>query len=339
MHITEIYKNPLIYGQALLAPAQSILHRIQREIQEINTVAEEEKFLKLFQGKLPKPDAPVQMTWDEVIKLQLSRETYRSHRPSLRGKVFSIDRSTGTPLVSVEDPNPEAYNPLTERCKHRSRLTGYIALGILTAPLTIPALATGMAVKALSNGCKSPYIRPLHTQQLAVGDYSAVAPQIEEWRRIASTKTSRVASQQKVFSDCERISRAVGQCLRDPSCASKTVSEVHVCYDDRHTLQGILLLSNDVFNKRLEITNILTHPHNIRSSINTEEYARVQGAGTALMQAAIERCRELGLSSLYLEGLDSSKSFYQRFGFKDAQRKFSFAQEGDYAMTLPVAPR
>ena len=340
MHITDIYKNPLMYGQALVAPAQAIIGYIQREVAQLKAVGEEEEFLRQFQGRLPQQNHPVRMTWDEVVVLQLSPETYQSARPSLRGKVFSIDRSTSTPTVSVEDSNPEDYNPSTERCKHRSRLTGYIALGILTAPLTISSLAAGMVVKALSNGCKSPYIRPLHTHQLPPRDYSTIASQIEEWNRIAAEKTSRAVSQREVFSDCMRISQAVGRCLRGlqhPYGVSKSVSEVHVCYDDRHTLQGIMLLSHGGSKKRLEITNILTHPHNIRSSVNDEEYARVQGAGTALMQAAIQRCRELECSSLYLEGLNSSKPFYNRFGFKEVQRKENPFAEGDYAMKLLAA--
>jgi N-acetylglutamate synthase-like GNAT family acetyltransferase len=124
------------------------------------------------------------------------------------------------------------------------------------------------------------------------------------------------------FRDLGRISRLIAECMESPE---KTQSlglwnKIYLCEDVALKEIQAIALTYDT-EKCRKLSQIVTHPRNVRSSVNALESTRVEGAASAIIHHLAKTLPPLS-EGIYLEALESAKSFYLKLGFEqlDSQK-------------------
>ncbi len=149
-----------------------------------------------------------------------------------------------------------------------------------------------------------------------------------EWQCISSQNRLKCesASYQK-FEDSRRISMLTAECMEQPNETAQIWNRILICKDAaQDEIQAIALVFAQQNQPQLKIAHLVTHPRNIRSNINKNEWTRVEGAGRAIIDylaAIISNDQEI-----YVESVESAKLFYIKQGFEELdsqeQRPFEF---------------
>jgi hypothetical protein len=141
--------------------------------------------------------------------------------------------------------------------------------------------------------------------------------------------------------------------FRDPCYASKAIAEcleskygfetAYVCKDVLlQRIQGIMLtkrknLVTEAGKKMgnfVHVVELLTHPDNLRFSINLNAFSRVEGSGTALISYAVHECLRHNLAGVFLESSPSADKFYEKLGFKYLPQNKIKTEQGGKPMIL-----
>jgi GNAT superfamily N-acetyltransferase len=142
------------------------------------------------------------------------------------------------------------------------------------------------------------------------------------WQRIAQEKTMqalREGEDPKLFRESSCVNAWIAQTLEGPVYQRPLPScnEVYVCTDSQGAYQGICVV---VFEEEATCIDWLTtHPHNLRSPVNSTEAQRVTGVGTALMQYVEKQAVQRGYNKIYLRPTQTAISFYERLAFQSEQ--------------------
>ncbi|HSW72295.1 MAG TPA: hypothetical protein VLG44_02665, partial [Chlamydiales bacterium] len=110
-------------------------------------------------------------------------------------------------------------------------------------------------------------------------------------------------------------------------------SKAYVCKDLKGRAQALMVLNMSPrdfgFTNYIFMDCLVTHPRNIRSSLNDDEVGKVKGAGIALSLFADNLVLQLQKDGIYLSPLRLSKSFFKNRGYvpKDNGELFKTAQK------------
>lgn len=164
--------------------------------------------------------------------------------------------------------------------------------------------------------------RKLYTESVDTTD----AQQIENigkiaslWQRIALKKLNKLdksSSEFRIFCVAENICLQIAQIaesLSMPDLGKK--QEILLVKDDqKQDIHAIGLIS--FFHGDIEIDYLVTHPRNIRSSINEKEPDRIFGAGTCLINY-LKQARMLATcSKITVCTWKMGTGFYEKLGFR-----------------------
>lgn len=326
--LRQIYNNPHYYGHTFLQPADTVLKKI---FQAVEALRKEEIIQDPRRKALaPLAQGPVELNIGQVVGLAIDQNSGQSDLPYLSGLTFEWERTSTLGKMRVSIIKGEVV-PEPQKCQKRTNLLALTALGIVTAPLTVPAALLGMAIKVSQYGCSK---RSLSVLPIDRKDYFQIAEVAKKWEEVALSKSNKMSpsfNSDNIFSECAKISRLIHQCLTNRSSYGTIFDEAYVCKDNWGVAQGIILLRNDF--RQLKIAHLVTHPHNIRSPLNANELEKIQGVGTALIRFAADRCLDLNKEALYLEGTVSSEPFYTQLGF-ELVTPIRGIEDGDYAMEM-----
>ena len=159
-----------------------------------------------------------------------------------------------------------------------------------------------------------PLKRSLKIEKISRADFPSVAKIARQWQKIAVAKEQEARNSWTLspdqFHNCAWVSTQVANTL-----AGFGWNEVFVCKDGESRVQGIMITT--VLTNGIYVDYLVTHPQNIRSSLNDHEIGRVASAGSSLLQYAEKRAQELNKRSVYMRPLELAKPFYQKMGYKE----------------------
>ena len=114
-------------------------------------------------------------------------------------------------------------------------------------------------------------------------------------------------------------SNAMGVLVADQFKHLSSIYEYYGCFDNNNMLQGIIILNPTLVPDELIVSYLVGNPENIRCPSNSKN-GQISGAGTLLMDFAIERAAKLGKAKISLSPSPTSKAFYmERLGFSLVQ--------------------
>jgi len=161
-----------------------------------------------------------------------------------------------------------------------------------------------------------------------------IANVAKNWMNIAIEKQNE-ADDWVLFSDSSIILNGIKYNLENPAETAKKWDKIYICEDIAlKEIQAIALTYSSP--DKLKISHIATHPKNIRCRINRKETTRVEGAASTLIKF-LANTLPIGCKEIYLESVDSAKSFYKKLGFEELDRKLFPPEElGCFPMSLRV---
>ncbi|MBA3958259.1 MAG: GNAT family N-acetyltransferase [Parachlamydiaceae bacterium] len=331
-----IYQNPTFTGHLLLGGVNYFSNRIKKASQELGFGEKHREAIQKILAELEK--GPVTLGCEDVGLLYI-RKDYKSDKSDLIGITFNCEVVKNGYRVAILKDN---RNKKCGKCARWSSLIALVSLGVVTSPVTIPSAIVGMALKTSIYFCAK---RTLSIRIIDPKDFPKMAAVARKWQSIAHDKvaatykqkqaeTKEQASvtsvQKEIFEDCARISKLVAQCFEGPKdCLGRVFHEAYVCRDNFGVDQGIILTRIDSGN--IKIAHLVTHPHNVRSSLNHQELEKVSGVGTKLIKHIGLQCLKQQ-KKLYLEGTESSRPFYDCLGFEEVDEPY--IEDGAYAMEM-----
>ena len=148
-----------------------------------------------------------------------------------------------------------------------------------------------------------------------------VAKTIDEWYHLAQHKKNEARQisryQAEVFTDSAEI--IIG--LNSVEIIPKTYTMLIVCKDQENNIQALARVSEPYHTSQqtsLIMQYLATHPKNIRSIVNQQEF-QVRGASTAIISHLAECCLRKGFSGIQLEPLEHLNNFYKSFTSMDGR--------------------
>lgn len=329
--LQAIYINPNFSGESLLSCPNYIFNHIKEASKEVGLVGKEggggSERLHAVLAKLA--HGPISLDHSDIKLLRIRKVDGQSDVPDLAGLIFHTEYTGEAWQVSVVGGNIDRES----KCDKWISFLALTSLGLITSPLTVPCAVLGMALKTSVYACSR---RSLFcVRQIGLEDFPKMALMARSWQAIAHekkhTREGEAGLESSIFDDCSTISKLIAQCFENPeSCLKSLFEEAYVCQDNFGMEQGLMLTRNDL--DQVKIVHLVTHPRNVRSSLNAGELEKVTGVGTMLVKYAANRCLELGKPYLYLEGTHSAKPFYERLGFEEIHGWL--IEDGDYAMEV-----
>lgn len=155
-----------------------------------------------------------------------------------------------------------------------------------------------------------------------------VAEIASQWQKVAALKLEHITSpkEKAIFSDSERISHIIVACTNQAEANRMHYDTIIVCRDEQlkqpqaialTQLHVLKTCTGDSLGLYMKVMYLATNPANIRSSVNAEEYARVQGAASAILSHLKSKCLTESLEGIYLESVSSAKLFYKAHRFTE----------------------
>ncbi len=335
-----IFANPQITGHAFIKPGINIYKKAKSEYENICKDFSEIAFFNKFKTRISEltPNHPITLSIKECAEFQIRIDNSQSDRWSLKGKIFKVEYMSGREVrlfvTGIVEGSLKDYSPYFTIVQHTAYLTGLVVFACFASFILVPSICIGIVVKSLSCRYFNPYKRTLSIKQITVEEYPNLGKIMREWQRVAGEKSNQSSKDKiELFQDCGIISKLVAQCFECPNeTRGRVFNEAYLCKDSLNLDQGIILLKEDAF--QVKIAHLVTHPQNIRSFANIEEFERAEGVGTALVDFAARRCLQSN-KYLYLEGIKSAETFYQRYGFEKIENPI-FVEDGEYAMQMSV---
>jgi hypothetical protein len=163
-----------------------------------------------------------------------------------------------------------------------------------------------------------PATRPLFTfldirnsEQLRI-----LEPLITSWestaQRLAELSAVRNLAEHEKYDSASSVAGALSDSLLPQ--ARRPDKDFLLCFDDKNTIQGCMMLDSSSIPDHLEIETLMTSPLNIESPL-TRGFEAVHGVGRACILQAIQRCLDKNLSGLVVLFEDSAEGFYEHMGF------------------------
>lgn len=158
-------------------------------------------------------------------------------------------------------------------------------------------------------------ISDLYIEEVGVEKHPQLLFKASCWSSIASKKCVMTLSEEErsEFSSCISVCQMILDFLDKDSKA-------YVCKDLKGRVQAIMVLNMSPrdfgFDNYVLMDCLVTHPRNIRSSLNEKEIGRVRGAGIALSKFADNIVLELQKDGIYLSPLKPSTRFYKNRGYE-----------------------
>ncbi|MDB6081111.1 MAG: hypothetical protein JWO53_383, partial [Chlamydiia bacterium] len=288
---------------------------------------------------LPTRECPeVNLTADQVSQLQIRNVDGVSNLVCFTGKKFATQWVNTTPfsykIKLIKDSASENGKSIDDVLRHGFYcsvvdLIKQIAWLILLSPCAL----IGLTVKSASFSFKDPlFIRPLKIEELQHDQYPFFAKLARGWQKEAAEKHKEALvndpGKAAHFEKGSLISRLIAECLEQPLQCSEIFDRLLVVKDDEQRIQAIALtkkegplFSNPEYVRDyLKLAHIVTHPHNIRSSINGYEYERVEKAATTLIHHLALECLKINKDGIYAEVVAIAKPFYKKLGFKKIRK-------------------
>lgn len=325
--LKNVLFNPEITGHAFVQPAYSMITTMHSSWQMATSSLAEIPFVLKFRNRVPRSiGESTKMSIKDIGQLRIRYDDY-SDRLFLRGKKFTVEEEGSEWVVKlISDFSPQQHTLPSdgwifamETLKCTAVFAGAFVCAAVSIPILFPLFVAGCAVKASFSD--QYFKRPLRVKKIDPVDYTTVAKIAREWDVIAKKK-GRVTSESGIFDDCCNISKLVSQCLEHPQESDWLFDTAFVCEDEKKHIQAVALIdecgtcclqSDEAY---VKLVHIVTHPHNIRSSVNRDEYERVEGSGTALIKAIAQQT----MRGIYLESISSAIPFYQKLGFEKVSK-------------------
>lgn len=173
---------------------------------------------------------------------------------------------------------------------------------------------------------------PLKVEKLSVNEKNCpdTISIAQLWQDICVAKIAVLNSEFKnnplkekpLFDDSEHIINLIKTYLK---ASKKNFDEIYICRDRKFNLpQAIALVKTENLysqdakdlGKYSKVALLATNPINIRSVVNLKETMKVEGAASAIITYLGENCLKTQRKGVYLEAIDSAKSFYEKYGFE-----------------------
>ena len=154
-------------------------------------------------------------------------------------------------------------------------------------------------------------VSQLRALKISIYDYPEAARIASTWERVAREKEREATrdTEKTQFRACANISSSVASSLEYPNYNRS----IYTCKDSEENDQGMMVIN--IERDRVYVALLVTNPINIRSDVNANETKKVNGAGTCLLNKAVEIATEEGKESVWLTPLNSAVGFYKRQGF------------------------
>jgi hypothetical protein len=138
------------------------------------------------------------------------------------------------------------------------------------------------------------------------------------WDAFARNKAKQVSTSQKVFEDSISLCNYIISALNN----NQAKYRFFICTQSQKNLdvEAIAVTSEKVSSAvkpYLYVEYLMTHPKNIRSTLNENEPHRVTGAATKIISHLTEVAQKANMSEIHLYSLNSARGFYQKNGFID----------------------
>lgn len=167
--------------------------------------------------------------------------------------------------------------------------------------------------------------RALKVSESTMYDYDVnvikmVALVAREWEKIAEEKMKAAYASGvsgEIFSSLKETAQSMAECMEKQDRRIVIWDSIFICEDlTLNQIQAIALTNVDGGRERFEISSIITHPQNVRSTVNQEETTRVEGAATAIFKYIVASEREL-LSRIHIKTTTlSAIPFFRKLGFE-----------------------
>jgi hypothetical protein len=161
------------------------------------------------------------------------------------------------------------------------------------------------------------------TEVINSDEYAKFAEVAEEWTRIADAKWVQAPLEERpIFLESVMTNLWIANSLKEHrDCI------LHVCKNPAGEPEGLLLSTTSSRSFKIEL--LVTHPKNIRSSVNKLS-SQVRGVGTRLIAAAEKTALQQKKKKLVLEPTSTSEGFYCKMGFLpdgyEMTKRLSFGQ-------------
>ena len=321
MNIISQIHNPTLPGAPLFQPAKYFCQGMGDSLAKCRAVLESIRFLVFYKHLIPEAGRPSHLKCDQVAAFHIR---FNGHSDYV---LFQHDRFEWRDDLLLRERDPAYAGHSYERilCVEAvvctARAVAWLAVSVLTLVVTVPLAAVGAGVNGLFFCCGSnAFKRPLKVTELQSAIpvvKQSVAQIARDWQQLSWTKNLSCrdgASEQ--FQDAATVSKLIAQCMEHPDQTKWIWDRVFVCSAVPSSRMQGLLLTKESWGE-LKIAHIVTHPGNIRSAVNAEDYTRVEGAGTALIAHVAKESLEKKISKIYLESVPSANGFYTKLGFEE----------------------
>lgn len=158
-------------------------------------------------------------------------------------------------------------------------------------------------------------VSQLQAVKISRYDYPEAERIAYTWERVAREKEgeARRDTEKAQFRACANISNAVSNAVASCFEHSNYNRYIYTCKDSEGNDQGMMVINIEI--DRVYVALLVTNPINIRSDVNANEIKKVNGAGTCLLNKAVEIATQEGKESVWLTPLQSAVGFYKRHGF------------------------
>jgi hypothetical protein len=200
------------------------------------------------------------------------------------------------------------------------------------SPTVCVATSLHTAIQSVEDDATRPK-KGFFIKEIAPHEYADLSSTMKKWMQIAKQKkgltTRRDLPCGVLFRSLFVICKLISQCLDRPEKCRKVFDRVLVSYDPKKNLQAVCLTKKEaveITNKEesgryLKIALLVTHPHNIRSSINEQDHERMTGSATSLIKKIIRQCKEEKRKGIYAEVVPVACGFYEKLGFRKISRE------------------
>jgi Acetyltransferase (GNAT) family len=339
MILSRIINDPLLPANCMMEPIRFVTKQIAGSIGAIAEANANALFYRNNKDLIPEPGQTRQMTSRQIVEFQI-RDDNRSDRSLFRydqfKSKFEYDAKEHHCIYTVSLQRDPAYRHysfkrilLTDKAWGIAKTIFWIAIAILTLPLTLPCAILGGVVRA-GRICCGPSLQKrklfVTVEPACASVCSQIAPIAQRWQdeAFAKKEVAENAHVKEIFSYSTLINRLIKECMKEWEECAWIYDTIFLCRDKAlNELQAIALTkkteliskSRGSLGNHLKIAHLATNPSNIRSSLNRREHNRVEGAATHLINVLAARCLREGCKGIYLESVPSATPFYQRLGF------------------------
>lgn len=346
--VSRLFSDPLLPCHWLIAPQNTLKEHIKSSRTKIDECYQDYLFQKQcpFLKELEK--RPVNITGTEIISLKIL-ESGNSDRPLFKYRTFKVEHKSDTYQVSFSSSKARSYASilLEESLKALAKTIVCIALSILCLPMTL----VGLSIRLAANLFQKPAVnRPLKVEQVSQDSpfFQNVGKIAREWQKLAQQKKAQLESKDasSIFENSVRINKLIAECIEQPDNCWWLYDKILICRDKAlNEPQAIALFksanivtqSGKKIGSQYKITHLVTHPKNIQSKVNADEYTKVRGAATTLISHLSEKCRLEDAAGISVDASTSAVPFYKKLGFVPMGPSNVFVIEsGTHPMYLQV---